>query len=59
MEVAHSESIVAHEYPEWILYLPGSPSGLLNLAITGAQDSLRWPGFILFVDGGCSLTKRE
>lgn len=59
MEVAHSESIVAREHPEWILYLPGSPSGLLNLAVTAAQDSLRWQGHILFVDGGCSLTKRE
>lgn len=38
MEVAHSESIVAREHPEWILYLPGNPSGLLNLAITAAQD---------------------
>jgi alpha-galactosidase len=38
MEVAHSESIVAREHPEWILYLPGNASGLLNLAITAAQD---------------------
>jgi alpha-galactosidase len=38
MEVAHSESIVAREHPDWILYVPGSASGLLNLAIPAAQD---------------------
>ena len=38
MEVAHSESIVAREHPEWILYVPDSPWGLLNLSIPDAQD---------------------
>ena len=38
MEVAHAESRVAREHPEWVLYLDGDPWGLLNLSLRGAQD---------------------
>ena len=38
MEVAHAESRVAREHPEWVLYLEGSAWGLLNLGLRPAQD---------------------
>jgi alpha-galactosidase len=38
MEVAHAESEVAREHPEWVLYLDGNPNGLLNLGLHEAQD---------------------
>lgn len=39
MEVAHAESRVAREHPEWVLYPAlGGPTGLLNLGLREAQD---------------------
>jgi alpha-galactosidase len=38
MEVAHAESEVAREHPDWVLYIGGNPNGLLNLDVREAQD---------------------
>ena len=38
IEVAHAESRVAREHPQWILYLEGNPVGLVNMGLPEAQD---------------------